>query len=1251
PTLTAPITEELPLPAGDYVVQVVPPPGYKIVTEEDLNTADGNDLIPALPPSGCVGDPFQPQVPDVYDSPFDAFFDDGTLKPGGENIWRPLCDKKLVTLRHRQNAGVDFHLMTDNAVPIPGRIFGFLLDDLNIETNPNYIYYGEKRGIPHTSVGVRDFTGRLITMLETDQNGIFEVLLPSTYAADCPIPSGVCPQMYLVVGNDPGDPGNPSPHYNPNYQSITFVFDVWPGKTTYADVALFPITAFNAFPGSQFGQPAACTLPDTTPQLFAVSKPYGNPGDVFTITGSGFGNTPGDVTLDGASLAVNSWSDTAIEAVVPADTGPGQLLITAANGETSRTGLTFHVLGGDYNPPVVEVFPPATPGVDTPLQDAINAAAEGSLIVVNAGTYLEALTINKTVKLQGVGPGAPDGLGSGGTHLNQRFILNTIGINVTGVAPVNGFAPQIDGFLISGSRDEQDVGGGVHVDTNVNRLQISNNVIRSNGGNFGGGITIGLPYLGDRNNDHIRIHHNRILHNGGISLAGGIGIFTGSDNYEIDHNDICGNYSGEYGGGISHFGLSHNGRIHHNRIYYNNAFDEGGGIIIAGELPMPPEVGQPLAPTALTDGAGAVDITNNLIQGNLSNDDGGGIRLLQPLDYRIRILNNIVVNNASTDMGGGISLDDASNVIIINNTIAKNANTSTAEDSDGLPHAAGLVSEGYSFPFTTYLRSTYGTDAPGFPDPVMFNNLFWDNQAYTWDGLALNFDSVRDIEVFGVPGTHTYAGHPTNLFGVDPLFVSEYDTQLNAVSFRMEPNFVDVRMVTVNLPPDVQGDYHLQPGSPAIDAGLDEVDNIFAPCDDIDDDERAFGASHDAGADEAHAGEPPVPGACALNALQLNVSLTAPNHVTAEPGSHVTLNYNLSNTGNTTDTYDLSISVVAPQYWNPGVDPISATLIPGEGTGVAATLVVPSNRPSGTVATVYVTATSRTDPNLHSVLSDTVRVVYRPIVPVPPAQAYLSLRYNRTYGGSLAGVRNEDVIGWDGTNFFLLFDGNDVGIRGLNIDAVDVLTDAGAILMSFRQDSFVPNVDGQVQRVDNSDIVKFIANSFGNGTNGSFTLFFDGSLVGLTTFGEDVDGADLLPDGSLLISTRGGVNVPADTTNPTGPSISGRDEDILRFTPHTPGDYTSGTWEMYFDGSNVGLREWGSEDVNGLTFNGGSLYLTTRGNISAPGAPAALGNDIFVCALTTTGLNSTTCAYNPALFFQGNAFGLGNNVLNAIDIP
>ncbi|MCK6626933.1 MAG: IPT/TIG domain-containing protein [Anaerolineae bacterium] len=1195
--------DEVALTPGDYIVEVVVPPFHQILKEEDQNTDEGNEFIPAFPPPPCVG-----PLHTVIDSrnPYD-----------GQD--RPLCDRKLVTLQDQQNAAADFFMFTSDAVynpqtfdpngpipprgnwttqqavPIPGRIYGFLLDDLNIETDPNFIYYGEKRGIPNTSVGIRDFSGRLITMLTTDQNGIFEVVLPSTYTANCPIPSGVCPGMYRVIGNDPGDPDNPSPNFNPNYQTITFVFDVWPGKTTYADVALFPITAFTAFPGSQFGQPAQCNLPADQPQVFVVNPPYGNPGSAFTITGAGFGTTAGNVTINGTPLTVTGWSDTLLNVTIPNGfaVGPGQLLVAAANGQVSQTGITFHV--GETPDFIVN------PGQS--IQAAIDAANPGDLIVLAPGRHFGTVNLNEAVTLQGYGPGANDGFGTGGSVLDQRFILDPVGINIVGT-PGQFTAvqrPQIDGFRIVNARDEQDVGGGVHVDANGAFAIISNNVIQSNGGNFGGGITLGEPYRGDNNNDNIRIHHNRILNNGGFSLAGGIGIFNGADDYEIDNNEICGNYSGEYGGGISHFGLSRRGRIHNNLVYFNNAFDEGGGVMVAGELPV--------APATFTVGAGEVDIDHNLIQGNMSNDDGGGVRLLQPLDFEINIGNNMIINNVSTDFGGGIALDDASEVSIVNNTIARNANTSTSEDANGrreIPNGAGIAVETYSTGFENYL----GIGPGGYVDPVMFNNVICENQAYTWDGTNLLFNSFFDLQVFaGNPGQELnpaaslltnpndtaqedFVPHPTNLAcgNLTSLFPTPYETALTAVPFRMEPDFITVVMVTVPQPVTLLGDYHAQPAAPAVNNGaaIDPLGSgTAAPCDDFDGDGRPFDSTFDIGADEQPGASRDV--TCInVPTLQLYFSTDGDTAIPGVPGASPPV---ITGGYDDADIYrwdGASFSRVFDAS-NAGLDPT-----PLIGADIDALMVENAN-------------------------------------------AFLmSFDLPATLVPGLGLVQDEDIVRYDGgTNTWsLYFDGTPaaVGLGSPNplnddedVDAFEILAD-GSLVISTRGNITVPGVTGANQ---DEDLLRCVPGSSPPITSCTWNLYLNGSAPGFeldTAAGEDLDGV-AVSNGNIYLSTTGNFGL----LNPVG--LSGGDEDV--FVCNGPTVNGNGvingcaSFSLYFDGSAVNLPGGADLDAIDLLSLFGPANQAPVVNAGPDVELVAPANSLIMAtaAVTDDGQISTTPVY------------------------
>ena len=984
PSLEAAGAYSIPIPTGDYLVEVVIPddpilnrPLYQVTREEDLNIFDGDTFIPQVVPPACAGPLHVVDVAGIAPDGLNAVDNPGFAEAGGsrfEGEEMPLCNVKLVTVADRKGVAPIFNLWTP--VPIPGRWRGYIIDDLNVSTNPMELFHGEKAGMPNSPIGIYDYTGRMVHTVHSDFHGVYEVILPSDATYNAPAPSGMLASVYYIYGNDPGQPGAFNDNYHPGYRSIGTSFEIYPGVIVPSDLAPTQNGALIWNPTSNVSQLAACTLEDTTPQIYAVSQPYSavGGGDTFTIQGVGFGATRGSgyVALGDTRLAVTSWSDREIVARVPPvrrtfPPGPYQLTVVAGNGQQTTNGLTFHVRGqvnnppASYNPTVLEVgpgrtFDPTDPKYDGnsagPIQDAIDTATgfngqppvSDPLIVVYPGApvpftnplgfYLENLIIYSPIKLQGVGPGGVypdgtnvpgsilDGRGMGGTEVYAAWWRDHVGdiwLNgggwdgstmdgeddntpriyegaVVTVYAEDGeftadFYASVDGFTIQGG-DQQGFpnnlnqigggripgvpaevviqGGGIFVNGYARYLGITNNHIENNGGAYAGGIRLGTPDVPepfkDHQNDNIVIAHNRIVGNGGTNLAGAIGVFAGAENYQIVHNDICGNFSAEYGGGISHYGESPGGTISHNRIYFNRSYDEGGGVMIAGELPPDPAL--------LSDGAGPVDVYANLIQGNLANDDGGGLRFLMAGNNPYNVYNNIIVNNVSTHEGGGVSLNDAPDVRFYNNTVMNNITTATSMTSNGLAAPAGFSSSKNS----DLLQATLPAGAPLFSDPLMFNNIFWDNRAGTWTGggvagIGLDGDLSPifnwDLGVAGGFGqlSPTYTlmqvqnGVPdaTNLVAQDPGVVAEYDSTVRVFPWRGNPNFVGADIVAIELPVTLLGDYHLASGSPAINAGVNPATLGYPLNQDYDRQPRPSQGRYEIGADETGAAFPNTP--------------------------------------------------------------------------------------------------------------------------------------------------------------------------------------------------------------------------------------------------------------------------------------------------------------------------------------------------------------------------------------------------------
>ncbi len=339
------------------------------------------------------------------------------------------------------------------------------------------------------------------------------------------------------------------------------------------------------------------------------------------------------------------------------------------------------------------------------------------------------------------------------THLlnNEAYCLQNENTNA---APVLRANARIDGFAIIGAMNA----AGIMVNANARNIDIGNNRITNNVGDFAGGIRVGhtgtpLP-LGDENelNTAVTIHHNLVAQNAGLGAGGGGGIVigTGANGYQVTDNFIAGNFTGGQGAGVAHIGRSPGGVIDRNTIVFNEGFNQGqgrsgGGIFIGG---TPPAVG------TLTAGSGSLRVSNNLIQGNhIASGDGGGVALdgvngggpdaaNDISRSRVTLYNNMIANNVAGLAGGGVSLHDAAFVEIVHNTIVNNDSFGTAGGAFLSPDTstaqpAGIVSRGHS----PLLAGALGA---GFSNPTLLNSIVWQNRSFYFGPLAGGVQNPAD---------------------------------------------------------------------------------------------------------------------------------------------------------------------------------------------------------------------------------------------------------------------------------------------------------------------------------------------------------------------------------------------------------------------------------------------------------------------------------------------------------------------------
>jgi hypothetical protein len=186
---------------------------------------------------------------------------------------------------------------------------------------------------------------------------------------------------------------------------------------------------------------------------------------------------------------------------------------------------------------------------------------------------------------------------------------------------------------------------------------------------------------------------------------------------------------------------------------------------------------------------------------------------------------------------------------------------------------------------------------------------------------------------------------------------------------------------------------------------------------------------------------------------------------------------------------------------------------------------------------------------------------------------------------------NEDVIRWQ-NGIEMILDGSDVGLRNFRINALARISKMEFVL-SFTESGPVPDIGW----VDDSDLVLFTATSLGEDTDGEFSRYLDGSDIGLTRSGEDVDAVDIeIVDGSvnLYLSTIGNFSL--------SDRLRGKDEDIfVCYEATLGGNSACDSTAIVFDGSEAGLDESG-DDIDAFSFNtldnvpeGRAFFSTWRG--------------------------------------------------------
>jgi len=154
-------------------------------------------------------------------------------------------------------------------------------------------------------------------------------------------------------------------------------------------------------------------------------------------------------------------------------------------------------------------------------------------------------------------------------------------------------------------------------------------------------------------------------------------------------------------------------------------------------------------------------------------------------------------------------------------------------------------------------------------------------------------------------------------------------------------------------------------------------------------------------------------------------------------------------------------------------------------------------------------------------------------------------------------------------SFAFYFDGSDVGLTTLdeNVDAIG-LQPNGDLVLSITGLGSVPGV----VTVEDEDLLRFAPSALGATTAGTFSVFFDGSDVGLGgNTAEDVDAVFIGPANTVFVSTVGAFSVPG---------VTGNQRDVLQYTLTSAGATTAGTASAFLRGAAVGMP--GTSNLSGI---------------------------------------------------------------------
>ena len=427
----------------------------------------------------------------------------------------------------------------------------------------------------------------------------------------------------------------------------------------------------------------------------------------------------------------------------------------------------------------------------TTIQEAIEAAVSGEIIIVSPGTYYENINfLGKAITVGSLYYTTQDT-----SYISQTVIDGGQSGRVVTFDSCEGSNSVLSGFTITNGETTSG-GGGIYCGDNaspaLNNLRILNNQASQ-----GGGL-----YFGENSTTSI----TSTLIQDNLSLYSGGGAYLYYCNLIMEDTVVENNESGFEGGGIS----CTSSELNMENVSFINNFatsnsGEGGGIsnYYNSEINM---VSCLIDGNYAGNGGGihcyemsSLNLLNTVIRNNESKTSGGGIYYAYGSELTIE--NSEIVNNSAGYKGGGLWL--SSNNMSLNNVLI--AGNTAEEDGGGIRLSAFseviLVN-------TTIVGNTTNGDGGGIfsyygnNNTNLINSVMWNNspQAIYLDGLSVSHQCEITMAYSDIEG------------GYEAIEYSDYD---NVIINWLEGN-IDEEPGFYNAN---NGNYQLTLGSPCIDSG------------------------------------------------------------------------------------------------------------------------------------------------------------------------------------------------------------------------------------------------------------------------------------------------------------------------------------------------------------------------------------------------------------------------------------------------